>query len=273
MFNPYIVTRRTVLVGGLSVALVGCDQGGGGVTGSSGGSTSPISWPSWTQVGTLLTIGMVAGPIGGTLAGAIGLPMLTTVFEGIGVWAGRAHQIYDLVNSLNETRAERFAPPASDSQPRPFVVAENGNINDFDSVPLFRNDVAVQFGVQKKEDGTFGEHDIYATVKRLDEPAPRTLSEVWGSGDLPQAIISPSANGNWDGSLTIGALPPGAYVSYSWKVPRGQRPSDDEIANGAFIGPAFLAIDDASYSTDLSEAVEADKNVQARFQLPDANMG
>ena len=70
----------------------------------------------------------------------------------------------------------------------------------------------------------------------------------------------------------MGTLPPGAFISYSWKVPRGQQPSDDYIASTGFIGPAFLAMDDASYSVDLADAIDAGRNVEARFQLPDASL-
>jgi hypothetical protein len=189
-----------------------------------------------------------------------------------GVFADYASLVPDAIQFLTQERAQRFALPSLDSSPRPFIVPESENINNFESIPVFRNAVTLQFGVLNEEGGNFGDYQIYATVKRVDEPPPRTLSDVFGSADLPHAIVTPPPNGNYDGRLDIGALPPGAFVAYSWRVPRGQQPTDDYIASTGFIGPPFLSIGDADYSIDLSE-IEAGKNVEARFQLPDANLG
>jgi hypothetical protein len=274
MFTRHLVTRRSLLIGGLSIALVGCDQPTGGVAGRDDGPSNPqLTLPSWADVGMYLRLGMIAAPIGGVLAGALGLGTLAVALESVGIFSGRGHQIYELINTINQLRSERFALPEFNANPRPFIVPENGNINNFESVPVFRNDVTLQFGVLNEEGGNFGECDIYVAVKSVDERPPQTLNEIWGSGDLPHAIVSPAPNGNYDGSLPIGALPSGAFVSYSWKVPRGQQPTDDYIASSAFVGPAFLSIDDANYSIDLAEAVEPGKNVEARFQLPDASLG
>jgi hypothetical protein len=267
------VTRRFVLIGGCSVILVGCDQAPGGASGSNSDPTYPqLSLPSWAELGLFLTMATVAGPVGGALAGALRLKGLETFLRGVGVFADYASMIYDAIEAKNQLRSHRFALPSPSDSPKPFIVPESGAINDFESVPVFRNDVTLQLGVLNEQGGNFGEHDIYATVKRVDEPAPRTLSDVFGSADLPHAIVSPAPNGNWDGRLDIGALSPGAFISYSWKVPRGGQPSDDYIASTAFVGPAFLSVDDANYSLDLAEAVDSGRNVEARFQLPDASV-
>jgi hypothetical protein len=224
------------------------------------------------DIGVLLTMVTIASPAAGFLAGALELPEVETVLRGIGVLAGLGSKIYDAVVSKNELRSQRFAPPSSDSAPRPFIVPANGDINDFNSVPVFKNAVTLQLGVESQQGGSFGDHQIYATVKRADEDPPRTLSDVFAPTGLPYAVVTPASNGKWNGQVEIGALPPGAYVSYSWKVPRGQQPTDDYIANTAFVGPVFLAVDDASYSIDLEQAVQPGKNVEAWFQLPDANV-
>ncbi len=270
MSTHQMVTRRSLLIGGCSVALVGCDPPTAGGGGDGLSYSQPLPW--WTEIGMYLTMAAIAGPAGGVLAGALGLRRLAIVLRGVGVFADRASQVYDSIEFLNQLRLERFALPAPNSNPRPFIVPANGNINDFESVPVFRNDVTLQFGVLNEEGGNFGENDIYVTVKRVEERPPQTLSEIWGSGDLPHAIVSPAPNESWDGSLPIGTVPPGAYVSYSWKVPRGQQPTDVHIASTAFVGPAFLSIDDTNYSIDLAEALDPGKNVEARFQLPDANL-
>lgn len=265
MLPHHMVTRRSVLIGGVSVALVGCDQpnGAGGVDGG-----SPNPWPSLSpEAEMFLTMLTIAGPGGGILAGALRLGGMRIALRTAGRLASYAGTISDLIEVVNRVRSELFAPAAQASSPRPVIVPESGNINDFEWVPVFRNDVTLQFGVMN-EGGNFGDYDIYATVKRADEPVPRTLRDVFGSADLPHAIVSPPPNGNYDGRLNIGRLPSGAFVSYSWRVPRGQQPSDDYIASTVFIGPAFLSVEDADYSIDLADAIEAGKNVEARFQLP-----
>ena len=265
----HMVSRRVVLIGGLSVPLIGCDPSTGY---NDDPSYSQMPLPAWAEIGLFLTMVTIAGPVGGALAGALRLRALATVFRRGGMIGDRANLIYDSIEALNQVRSERFALPAPNSSPAPFIVPENGDINDFDSVPVFSNDVILQYGVLNEEGGNFGNHDIYVTVKRVDEPIPQTLHDIFGSADLPHAIVSPAPDGSYDGRLNIGVLPPGAYVSYSWKVPRGQQPTNDHIASTAFIGPAFLSVDDASYSVDLTDAVAAGRNVEARFQLPDANL-
>ncbi len=275
--NHQMVTRRGVLVGGASLALVGCSAPSNN---NSGVPYQSVTMPSWADVPLYLTMITVAAPVAAYLAGTasavtgvIALARLAYVLKNVGVLADRASLIYDSIQFLNQLRSQRFALPALSSSPKPFIAIASGNINNFESVPVFKNDVVLQFGVLNEQGGSFGENDIYATVKRVDERPPQTVNEIWGSGDLPHAIVSPASNGNYDGKLPIGSLPPGAYVSYSWKVPRGQQPTDYFIANSAFVGPTFLSVDDANYSLDLASAIEAERNVEARFQLPTATLG
>lgn len=270
MSTRHMVTRRIVLIGGVSVVLVGCDPPTAGGGGREDVSSSTL--PSWTDLGLFLTMATIAAPLGGALAGALELGGLATALRTVGVLASEADRIYDYIEVAKKLRLDRFLLSASDPAPKPFIVPENGNINDFDSVPVFRNNVALQLGVVNEMGANFGEHDIYATIRRVDATAPRTYSEIFGSSELPHVIVSPAPDGNWNQQIDMGALPPGAYVSYSWRVPRGRQPSDDYIASTGFIGPPFLSIDDANYSVDLAEAVEPGRNVEARFQLPDASL-
>ena len=267
MPNHYELTRRSLLACGLSIAVVGCDSEPGGYD-----PEPRLVLPRWAERGIYFTVHTAAGAVGGYFAGAIGRQALPAIIRGLGLDDYLVAAVDSGLADIYRTRAERFAMPTQNSNPQPFIVPESGSINDFDSVPVFRNDVTLKLGIINEEGGSFGEYDIIATIKRADERPPQTLVEVWGSGDLPHARVAPAANGNYDGHLDIGALPIGVYVSYSWKVPRDQQPTDEHIASSAFIGPPFLSVNDSSYSIELNQSLEAGRNVEARFQLPDEGL-
>jgi hypothetical protein len=265
------LSRRSVLAGGCALALAGCNPPSSGTQSSDQilqTSDLPDILPSWADIPIYLKMATVAGSIGASVTGALGMPVLAATLETISIFAGRGLQVYNVIETINQIRANRFIFPDSNSDPKPFVVPKTNNINDFEFVPIFRSDVSLQFGIMNEAGGSFGENDIYTTIKRAEEPAPRTLNDVWGTGDLPHAIVSPAPDGSYDGVLPIGTLPPGAYISYSWTVPKRQQPSDEYIASNAFIGPSFISIRDEDYTVNLADAIEAGKNVEARFQLP-----
>lgn len=275
------ISRRSLIVGGLAVPLVGCGPegqgsgtgGGSGTSGGSGGSggtSSTVEWPSWTEIGLYLTMATVAGSAGSLLAGAVGLARLAGVLSRISTFADRAGTVVEAIEFLNGLRAQRFALPTLTSTPAAFAAPQSGEVNAFDAVPIFKNDTMLRLGVLNEEGGNFGEYDLYATIKRVEDAPPRTLNDVWGNGDLPHVIVQPNSDESFGRHVPMTPRDPGAYVPYSWKVPRGQQPSDAFIADNAFIGAAFLALDDASYSYDIDAAVDAGRNVEARFQLPDA---
>lgn len=260
------VSRRSVIMAGCSAALVGCDSPRSSNLGSNPYTSSNL--PTLEQFEIFLTIASYALPGVGFFAGRIGLFGAAAFLKNAGVWADRAGYVVDFIQLLNQQRMQRFVPPISNVISRPYITPTVRTVNDFNYLPVFTDAVSVKLGVINEQGGNFGPNDIYATIKRVDEAPPKTLNEVWGDGSLPHVIISPATNGNYDGRLDIGKMDPGVYVSYSWTVTRGQTPSDEYIASSAFIGPSFICMDQSNYSINVSQAIQDNNNIEARYRLP-----
>lgn len=274
--NPTL-DRRTMIIGGLSAPLIGCQPGGD--QGSSG-----YQLPPWVaDFSLVLSLVAIAAPGTGVLLGAIGLTRAAGFMGRMGIDFNRASNLVERIEFLFELRNALFLQPDQSSGARPFLppsstqqasyqTPPNADINNFDIVPVFGPNVDLQLGVLNDGRADFGDYDLYATVKRVEDPPPTTYSAIWGNGDLPHVVVTPPARENFKHVVSMPVPPNGAYVSYSWKVPRGQRPSDEFVANNAFIGPAFLAVDEYSYANSAQDDLIAGKNLEARFQLPSAEL-
>jgi len=262
------LSRRTVIIGGLSAPLIACGPNG---------IELPEEIP-WARIGLFLTIATVAASASGVLLGAVGATRVASLMFRAGAGADRANSYFEGIQAANQLRLALFPPPDQYSNPRPFIpdsstqqayqTSDNTEVNNFDIVPVFGQNITLKLGVLNNEGANFGAYDLYATVKRVDEPVPTTYREIWGSGDLPHVIVSPPTSGNFSHDVHVPVPLNGAYVSYSWKVPRGEQPTNEFIANNVFIGPAFLTIDETSYASSVQEYVIPGKNLEARFQLP-----
>jgi hypothetical protein len=266
------MTRRIVLAGGTSAILFGCTP-----PSNSGNQNQipeqifPASIPNWVEnIPMYLSIASMAAPFGGALLGAIGLVKLAGTVKYIGNLANTGSKIADFISLANETRKVFFPEFSISSQPKPFITQAENGVNEFETIPILIDNIQLQLGVMNEKGGNFGGYDLFTSVKPVYAPPPKTYSEALGSGDLPSARISPAPNGSWDGKIVMGRLPTDAYVSYTWKVLKGEEPSDQNIASNAFVGPAFLSVASSENILDLQNAAYPNKNVEARFQVPDA---
>lgn len=261
-------TRRSVLVGGLSTAIVSCAPTGN----QSGEGQQTFDVESavevLTEVGVALSIIARVAPIAGAVFPAIGLAQLAPFLIKMGTDAKTVGAVYSGVRYAIETFSTNFAASAQTRNSRPFLVPQSGNVNNFDSIPVVRDQASVDFGLLGTGGGYFGDYDIFTTLIPAEQPQPRSVDEALGSSGLPYAIIHPAPNGLWNGQHDLGVLPVGGYVSYSWKIPRGGQPTDEIVSSAAFMSPPFVSTGASNYSTDLSDLIDAGDNIVARYHIP-----
>lgn len=268
MFTPVITSRRALLIGGASAALVGCAQESGSSSdqGSSPSDGPPI--PYWAEIGTILSVTAFAGPLAGRFVAGIGLRGVASFLARLGVGADRASSIHDGIDFAYQAARLAFGVPAASAAPRPILVPQSNNINSFNYVPVFDSNVGVEFGLLGGAEDSFAGHAIFTTVKRADDPVPRTYEEALAGEVAKYALINPAPNGK-DRVHDVGPLPIGGYISYSWQLPRGTEPTDEIIASSPMISPAFLSVAGSEYQVDFSDLVELGDAVQTQYRIPE----
>ena len=133
---------------------------------------------------------------------------------------------------------------------------------------MFDSNVGVEFGLLGGPGESFGDYAIFTTLKRADDPVPRTYAEALEGEVAKYALINPAPNGK-DGVHDIGTLPAGGYISYCWRLPRGSEPTDEIISSPPMISPAFLSVANSEYEIDFSNLVDIQGAVQTQYRMPD----
>lgn len=260
------ISRRSVIAGGFAAATVGC---GPSATWDGSGGDGGTALPVWLQdPGLILTVASFALPGVGHLFGRLGVAVAARWAHRAGAWADTADSIYTAISSISQLRNALAAVPAADAQPRAVLTAATAETNSFEHVPVFDGSIGLYLGILDEPGANFGSYDVWATIKNVADAPPRSLTEALGNGDLPHAVVTPATDGSFDRTLGIGTLPPGAYVSYTWRVPTGQQPTDEFIQSQAMIGPVFLSMSQPSFDDEVAANIESGLNVEAQFRLP-----
>lgn len=261
--RPYL-DRRAVVLGGLSLPLIGCDEMGRGTSGGSGGGSGPERVTERIQrVLGNIKIGAIAAQIIGRLigvpqlvVGGMGVQRVTQIMEAAVAFAAQFESAA-VEQSPPPARAASLLdwvfPPAHAAAPLPSPAQASGRAPGLDTVSFLAGPTQLQVQCFNRTETEFLTHNVYTIVRPFNQPRPTSAQELIGSDSLPTFSISMPANGTFELPLPFERPVNQGYAVYTWCLPTGVDPTDQIAAAEARIGPLFYNCD--PYDTELAEVV------------------
>ncbi|MEL7198426.1 MAG: hypothetical protein AAGL10_08940 [Pseudomonadota bacterium] len=262
MSHRFSIDRRSTLIGGTALIFTGCDEDSGKSRNYTP-TNQTFGGEVLQELAFYLTMGAIAATGGSLVAGIIGLSRLSRTLRRLGAFANRADKIVGAINTLNNVRSNLPAQMT----PNPGYTPKNIIVNGFSNVPIVGPKVDLDLGIVSDGDADFGNYKIQTCVLPVELGQPRTLAQALRNGDFPQAVTRPSLNNRyWSQSLPVRLPYAGAYAYYCWKVPIGGQLTDYMVANEAYIGPSFVAMDQSDVRS-ISDEIATGRSVQASYRL------
>ncbi len=270
------IDRRTVVIGGLTLPLLGCNQN---QSPDESYREAPVGSAAntLTQVREVIsTVSMIAqaAEIIGTIFGPARLLALAGRISRIAGFAelvanvlgefgiaglqsphrqiARAWSPLDLIIPpayAQNSSAPSFGEPGRPPQNLGFVTFAGGQ-------------ASVLVDCRNRSATEFLTYNVYTVVRAAGQPRPTTIDDAMrGPGALPTFSFSLPANQVYRNPLPFQPAPGEGYVVYTWFIPTSAELTNDAVAQGGVIGPIFYNAD--PYDTELAEAVRQEASGSA----------
>ena len=268
MLKPLHLDRRAVLVGGLSLPLVGCEP-----QPQTFSSDTPIVDNQQPEIREVIaTIGMAAQAVQvfGTLVGSPQIALAGGSIAKLARFAGlveRFLRAFDLAAADSTRRAPSFLdwviPPAHAAASYP---SQDGAANatgpagamrppsNLNTVSFLGGQTAIQLDCRNRTSTDFLSHNVFSVIRPIDQPRPMYAHELTGPDSLPSFSISMPVNGSYQNPMNFERPVDQGYAAYTWCIPAEVSLTDQVVAQAVMLGPLFYNCD--PYDYELTNAVQ-----------------
>ena len=276
MLRPARFRRRSVLLGGLALPLVGCQPPGADSGVLNEYEPPPERWIPPEVVEVAVIVGVVALGVSwvGWVSGIAALSRIASFSRNFVSGAIRAADFLDrrlnpdpvagaaalrpgrtrLLDMLIPPAHAAPAFPQNRSPPRPEPVESNDPyLNNAVAVAFVSGQATIRIAGTNDTDVDFLNHHIFSAIRSVDEPPPVSVAEVTGPSSLPSYDMAIPARQSYEHSYAVNLPVNQAYMVYTWCIPSSATLTDQLIANNAMLGPILCSCD--PYDLALRDAI------------------